>query len=86
MQAAQLPDQLMPRPQIKMVGIRKNNLHTELFRQIPLLQALDCGLRANRHEDRRFDRPMRRMQQPCSRAGMGAFRHNFEADPVQVRL
>jgi len=70
-----------------MIGVRENNFHPEVFRQIALFQALDRSLRAHRHENWRLTGPVRSMQQPGSRVGMRTFRHNLEGEgPVQVRL
>ena len=39
--------------------------------------SLDCRLCADRHKHRRFERAMRRVQEPCPRAGLLVFGNQF---------
>src|SRR5271154_5443374 len=66
-QTAELANQLMPRPQIEMVGVRKNDASAEFFERL-VAQGFYRGLRPHRHERWRFNRPMRRGQPPAPRA------------------
>src|SRR5438876_823280 len=67
-QSAELPDQLVPWAQIEMISVAEQDPGVELRAQIALREALDGGLRPHRHEDRRLDVTMRRMQHagPCA--------------------
>ena len=58
-EASHPPDQLMARTQIKMVGITKNDFGAEFLERF-VAQAFYRRLRANRHEERRFNRAVRR--------------------------
>src|SRR5271156_340665 len=68
MQPAHLADQFMPGTQIKMVGIRKQNLYAEVF-QVPLRLPLHRSRRAHRHERRRINHSVRSTQPSQTRAG-----------------
>ena len=52
--------------------------HAQVFGQVPRGQPLHRRLRAHRHEHRRFDHAVRRMQQPGARARPRTFRHHFK--------
>ena len=67
-QAAQAANQLVARPQVKMVGIAENDLRVELF-EIPLRLALYRRPRADGHERRCFDHPVGSGQPASTRAG-----------------
>ena len=58
MQAAELADLFHSRPQVEVIGIAEKNLDPEFFKNV-LRNALDGGQRADRHEHRRFDLPVR---------------------------
>ncbi len=54
-QPAQLPHQLVPRPQIKMVGIAQNDLRAQFLNQVNVLRnGFHRPSRADGHESRRF--------------------------------
>ena len=57
-QPAKPANQLMPRPQIKMIRIAQNDPRPQLFEQM-LRNSLDRSHRPHRHEDRRLHRRMR---------------------------
>jgi hypothetical protein len=61
-------------------------LHAEIFGQVALGESFDRGLRADGHEDRRFDGPVRRVQQSRAGAGVRAFGDDFEGDLGQLDL
>ena len=69
--------------QKQMIGVGQQDLHTQLF-QIALCKPFHRGLRADGHENGRFDRPMWRVEQPGARAGSGALGEDFEGDLGQV--
>ena len=79
-QPAEPPDRLVPRPQIQMIGVAENDLGVEIVDQIPRQQALDGGLRPDRHEHRRLDVAMRRVQYPRPRPGMRTGGLNFKTE------
>ena len=60
-QAAHPANQFVPGAQIKMVGIREDDLRVEFF-EVALGLALYGRRRAHRHERRSFDHAMRRGQ------------------------
>jgi hypothetical protein len=82
-EAAQLADELMPRPEEKMIGVGEQNLDPEVVREITLGQPLDSRLRADGHEDGRFDSSVRRVEKPGASAGVRAFGDNFKGDGAQ---
>ena len=57
-QAAHAADGLMARAQVEVIGVAENDLRAEGFKHI-LRDGLDRSLRADGHEDRRFDGLMR---------------------------
>src|SRR5215467_11701194 len=65
-QPAEIANQLMPGPQIKMISITKNDMCAQLFDRI-LGHALDRSRRGQRHEDWCFHRAMRRSDAPSAR-------------------
>ena len=67
-QPAHLADQFVSGTQIQMVGIRKQNLYTEVF-QVPLRLSLHRRRRAHWHERRRINRSVRSSQSSQPRAG-----------------
>jgi len=85
-QPAHLADNLMPRAQIKMIGVGQQDLHAEIVGQVALAEAFDGGLRAHRHEDRGLDGSVRRVQQAGARPRVGALGNHFEGDLGQVKL
>ena len=66
-QAAQFANQFVAGTKIEMIGIAENHLRAEFFERF-IAQALHGGLRAHRHEHRRFDRAMRSAQAAAARA------------------
>ena len=58
-ETAELTDKLMPRPQVQMIGIGKNDLRFCVFELVGR-QGLDSGLGADRHEGWCFDLAVRR--------------------------
>ena len=74
----------MPGPQVEMIGIGQQDLHAEIFGQVALRESFDRGLRADRHEHRRFDGPVRRMQQSRTGTRVRAFGDNFKGDLGQL--
>ena len=60
--------------------------YAQVFGQVALRQPLDRGLRADRHEDRRFDGAVRGVEQAGARAGLRAFGHYFEGYRRQTSL
>src|SRR5437879_4922800 len=77
MESAKLRDGLMPRSQEKVIRIAKENLDVEIAKLIRR-HRLDRRLRSNRHENRRFNDPARRMQTATPRPCVGIFRDNLE--------
>ena len=67
-QAAEFADERMPRPQIQMIRVSKDDLRAERFQRF-LRQALHRGRRAHGHEHRRFNHSVRRFQLPEARTG-----------------
>ncbi len=68
MQAAHLADQFVAGTQIKMVGIRKQDLHAEVFEILLGLSFYRRG-RAHRHESRRINHAVRSGEPPEPRTG-----------------
>ena len=56
-QSAEPANQLMPRAQVQVIGIGKNDLRVQLFEQM-LGDGLDRPRGAHRHEGRSLDQPM----------------------------
>ena len=54
--------------EIEMIGIGEDNFRAEFFERF-LGKALDSGLCAHGHEERRLDRAMRRGEATAARAG-----------------
>src|SRR5579885_2989929 len=67
-QAAQPAHQLVPRPQVQMIGIGEDNGRAELLEGL-LPQALYRGLRPHRHERRSLHRAMWRLKHAAARTG-----------------
>ena len=84
MQPAHAPDRLVARPQIEVIGVGKNDLCTEGFEHI-LRDSLDSPGRAHRHENRRFDGPVRQMHPPPPSAACGCCQ-NAEVEAHQTIL
>ena len=76
MQLASLFDQLRAGTQEQVVGIREDDLRAHVFEFFGC-DSLDCRLCADRHKHRRFERAMRRVQEPCPRAGLLVFGNQF---------
>ena len=76
MQLASLFDQLRAGTQEQMVGIREDDLRAHVFEFFGC-DSLDCRLCADRHKHRRFERAMRRVQEPCPRTGLLVFGNQF---------
>src|ERR1019366_9183813 len=70
---------------VEVVGVGQQNGDAQIFGQVALGQAFDCGLRADGHEYRRFDDAVRRMEQSGAGAGVRAFGDDFEGDLGQLR-
>lgn len=68
MKAAHSPNQLMPGPQIEMVGVGEQNLNVETF-EVLLGLAFDGRGRADGHERRRLDDAMRGRKASQARTG-----------------
>ncbi len=78
-QAAELADQFVAGAQEEMVGVGEDDLGVEIVRcQVALHDAFDRGLRADRHEDGRFDDAVRGVNEAGARAGGGADGFEFE--------
>src|SRR5260370_5917776 len=75
-QAAQIADERVPRPEIEMIGVGEKNLCAEIFEGL-LRNSLDRPGRAHGQERRRINRAMRCVQPPKTRAA-GVFVKNFK--------
>ena len=84
-QPAELADQLVAGPQEQVIGVGEDDLGVELAGQIALHDAFDRGLRADGHEDGRFDDAVRGVDQTGASAGVGADGLEFEAHYFTVR-
>ena len=71
--------------EVEVVGVGQQDRNAEIFGQIALGEPFDRGLGADRHEDRCFDGPVRRMQQSRAGTGVGAFGNDFKGDLGQRR-
>ena len=69
-QAAQPANQLVPRPQIEMVGVAEDDLSAEVFEDI-LGDGFDGTLCADGHEDGGFDGLVRKVDAGAASAGGG---------------
>ena len=67
-QPAQLADQFVAGAQEQVIGVGQDDAGVEILREVALGEPFDGGLRADRHEDGRFDVAVRGVQQ----AGAGA--------------
>lgn len=67
MQPAKLPDPLVPRTKIKVVGIAQKNFDAEFFQRL-LRQSLDRARRAHGHKGRCVHHSVRRVQPAQPRA------------------
>ena len=85
-QAAHAADQFMAGANEQVVGIGEQNLDAEFSGEVAFGQALDCGLRPDRHENRRSDGPVRGVEQARPRPGARALGHHFEEDLAQVSI
>jgi hypothetical protein len=65
MQPAEFAHSFVPRPQIQMIGIRKDDFGAQLFERL-VTQTLDARLRTHRHEERRLHGAVRRVQNAAS--------------------
>ena len=70
--------------QEKMVGVGQQDADAEIFGEIALGQSFDGGLRADGHEDGRFDGAVGGVQKTGAGAGVGALGHHFEGDLSQI--
>ena len=77
-QPAQAADQFVAGPQKQMIGVGQQDAHVQIVGQIALRESLDRGLRAHRHEDRRLDGAVRRVQQAGASTGLRALGHQLE--------
>ena len=85
-QAAQLADGLVARAEEQVIGVGQDDLGVELLDEIALGDALDRGLRAHRHEDRRLDVAVRRVEHAGARPGFRALGEDFERDDAQETI
>lgn len=76
MQAAEPPNQLMARPQIKMIRVGENDFRAQLFERL-LREGFDGSLRANGQKKRRLHYAVGRGQAPTARARRVGFQ-NFK--------
>ena len=72
MQAAKPPNQLMARPQIKMICVRKDDFRAKLFERL-LGKCFDGSLRADGQKKRRLHYTVWRGQAATARAGRIGF-------------
>ena len=85
MQAAELADQFVAGPQEQVIGVGEDDLRVKLGAgQIQLQDALHGGLRARRHEHRRFDDAVRCVQQPCPGTGYRTLGLNLKSHNLRV--
>ena len=70
MEPAEVPHDLHAGPDEKVIGISENDLRAERG-QFVGRNAFHRALRADRHEDRRLDRPVTRDQPAAARFGLG---------------
>jgi len=61
-----------------MIGIGEQDARVEFAGQLARRKAFDGGLRAHRHEDRRFDYAVRRREPAGARARHGAIGLDLE--------
>ena len=69
-----------------MIGVGEEDLNAEIFSEIALGEPFDCGLRADRHEDRRFDGAVSRVKKAGAGASTRALGQDFKSELRQVRL
>jgi len=68
-QAPEIADQVRARPQVEVVGVAQDDLRAD-FAELRGRERLHRALRADRHEDRRLDRPVAGAQPtPACRRG-----------------
>lgn len=81
MKPAKMTDHIQTRPQEEMIGVTEDNLSADRTKLIRC-HCLDGTLRANWHEDRRFDDPVLRDQpaptSPRKRIGLEYFERHPE--------
>jgi hypothetical protein len=77
-ESAHLANQFMTGPEEKMVRIGEQDLHTQVVGEVALSQALDGGLRANGHEDRRLNGSVGSVQETGAGPGVRTFGNDFE--------
>jgi hypothetical protein len=70
----------MARTKKQMIGVAEDDFGVEIVLQVALEYAFDRRLRADRHEDRRLDVPVRRVQNPGSRTRFGADREQLKTE------
>ena len=63
-----------------MIGVAEEDAGVEIVGQVALRESLDGGLGADRHEDRRLDIPVRRVQYSGAGARDRALGLNLEGD------
>ena len=73
-QAAELPDRLVAGPQEQVIGVGQDDLRVQIVQQIAREDALNGPLRADRHEDGRFDVAVGGVQDARARTGFRAGR------------
>lgn len=75
-QAAGLLDDILPRPQIQMIGIAQDDLGAQGF-QVPVVHGLDRSLGADGHENGRLDDAMVRSDAPQTGTSVFFFFYDF---------
>ena len=67
-----------PGPQKEMIGIGEDDLRVQFLGQVALREPFDGGLRADRHEDGRFDVAVRGVEETGASARCRALGQNVE--------
>jgi hypothetical protein len=83
-QAAEAADEVRAGADEEMICVGEQNLDTEISREIPLRQPLYRGLRPDRHEDRRFDSGVGRVEQTGAGACVRTLGNDFKGNLGQL--
>ena len=86
MQTSHLPNQFVSRPDKEVVRVGEDDGRAKVVGKVALGEPFDGRLRAHRHEDRRFNIPVRRVQDAGAGAGVRTLGYSFERDASQIRL
>ena len=78
MQAAQFRDDFIARAQREVISIAEHDLHAYVF-ELAGRETLDASVRADRHEDRRFDAAVCRVQAAPPSLAIGVQKFKSEA-------